>query len=98
MYADTYTMRLWFQRRVEPEGEKLFQPPRDIASRRDSIDDAIEADREHMTPGRRIALGTFSIITVSSSGNNLLGGGGHSTEVMKLWGTDQYLKPEKAKR
>lgn len=97
MCADTYTMRLWFRRPVEVEGEKLFQPPREIARRRDSIDDAIEAEREHMTPGRRVALGTFSIISVSSSGNNLIHGG-HQTEVMKLWGTDQYLKPEKDKR
>lgn len=97
MCADTYTMRLWFRRPVELEGERLFVPPPDIAARRDSIDDAIEAERAHLTPGRRIALGTFSLISVSSSGNNLLGGV-HQTEVMKLWGTDQYLKPEKDKR
>ena len=50
VYADTYTMRLWFRRRVAEESEKLFQPPQANANRRDSSHATHEAGREEKTP------------------------------------------------
>lgn len=99
MYADTYTVRLglfgWG--RKDPEPERLFQPPAEVAERRDSIDAAIEADRAHLTPGRRVGLGVLSVLSLASSGNGALTGQAQ-TEVVKLWGTDRYVPPSKAGR
>lgn len=97
MYADTYTVRLlgWFRARtVEETGERLFQPPAEVAGRRDTIDEAIEADRAHLSPAKRIALGTLGVL--SASGAPSIGGGQH--EIVKIWGgADQFVGGDKGR-
>jgi hypothetical protein len=91
-------LRLWY--RPKPvEGERLFQPPAEVSARTDSIDESLARDAEHMTPTRKIALGTFSVLSI---GSNFAGGTsgafpqhGSTNEIIKIWGTDTFTKGDK---
>ena len=92
----------WLQRWVGPkpvEGERLFQPPVDVATRTDSIDEALAREAEHMTLGRKLALGALTGLSASSNLNNSFGlGGPQHHEIVKVWGQDQYVAPSTVKK
>lgn len=70
----------WFSRPTH-RPDALFQPPGEVLSRRDTIDDLIAGDKERLTPAKRAVLlcANVGLAAGALGGNNII-------EVRQVWG------------
>jgi hypothetical protein len=78
--------------RPKPPSEVLFRAPTEPATRRDTVDELIQMDRENVGPAKRAILTAATVGMAASSLGHTNPFGGGDVEITKVWGAaDEYV-------